>query len=128
MEHEAESKVTEETTEKQVSEPKVEVVHSEPKPKRKIAPLKFIREVYEKKYKLLLIIPMLMLLLALLQIGFQTATTGDFLNKGVGLKGGISVTLTNNDVDLSKIDTIYLQDTLTQKYPSIDFAVREITE
>ena len=52
-----------------------------------------IFDVYEKKYKLLIIIPLILLLLALTQIGFQMATTGDFLIKDVSLKGGVTVTV-----------------------------------
>ncbi|MBS3114563.1 hypothetical protein J4448_05670, partial [Candidatus Woesearchaeota archaeon] len=49
-------------------------------------------EIYDKKYKLLLIIPFLMLFLALIQIGYQMYTTGDFIKKDVSLKGGVTVT------------------------------------
>ena len=48
---------------------------------------------YEKEYKKLLIIPLLLILLAVVQIGYQYNTTGDFLNRGVGLKGGTTITI-----------------------------------
>ena len=52
-----------------------------------------IKNVYEEKYKLLLIIPFLILLFAFIQIGHQYATTGDFVNKGITLKGGSIITI-----------------------------------
>lgn len=56
-----------------------------------------IKNVYEEKYKLLLIIPFLVLLLAFIQIGHQYATTGDFVNKGITLKGGSIITIPATD-------------------------------
>ncbi|MBI2656620.1 hypothetical protein HYX03_02690, partial [Candidatus Woesearchaeota archaeon] len=50
-------------------------------------------EIYDRKYKLLLIIPFLMLFLALAQIGYQVYKTGDFIKKDVSLKGGVTVTI-----------------------------------
>ena len=44
---------------------------------------------YDKNYKKLLIIPIVIFLLAILQISIQ-ATTGDFINKDISLKGGIT--------------------------------------
>ena len=43
----------------------------------------FVVYPVENNYKALLIIPFLLLFLAFAQIGFQYATTGDFMNKGV---------------------------------------------
>ena len=50
-------------------------------------------EFYDKKYKLLLIIPFLLLVLSLAQIGFQYYNTGDFIKKDVSLKGGVTITV-----------------------------------
>ena len=52
---------------------------------------KSFRHFYDKNYKKLLLIPFILLVLAFAQIGYQQATTGDFLNKGVSLKGGVTV-------------------------------------
>lgn len=51
-----------------------------------------IKIFYENEYKKLLIIPLLLLILAIGQIGYQIATTGDFVQRSVSLKGGISIT------------------------------------
>jgi preprotein translocase subunit SecF len=48
---------------------------------------------YHDYYKQLLIIPILLLLLAIFQIGYQMTTTGDFLYRDISLKGGISLTI-----------------------------------
>ena len=53
---------------------------------------------YEKNYKRLLIIPFVILLLAFVQIGYQLATTGDFVTRGVSLKGGVTVTVPTEDL------------------------------
>lgn len=53
---------------------------------------------YKKEYKMLLIIPFIMLFLAMAQIGFQYATSGDFLNKDISLKGGLTMTVLTDKV------------------------------
>jgi len=63
------------------------------------------KDFYYKEYKKLLIIPIVLLVLAIAQISFQAATTGDFLNKGISLKGGITITVpTEKSVDISSIE------------------------
>ena len=54
-----------------------------------------IKNIYENKYKILLIIPFLLLVLALVQIGLQATMTDSFVNKGITLKGGSTVTIEN---------------------------------
>ncbi|MBN2881181.1 protein translocase subunit SecF [Candidatus Woesearchaeota archaeon] len=60
---------------------------------------------YEKHYKKLMIFSILLLVLSFVQIGYQTATTGFFLNRGVSLKGGISVTVTDSDYDAERLQS-----------------------
>ncbi|MBW3015344.1 hypothetical protein KY330_02905 [Candidatus Woesearchaeota archaeon] len=50
-----------------------------------------IKDIYQNQYKKLLIIPMLILVLAIVQISMQYSHTGDFITKGIALKGGIRV-------------------------------------
>lgn len=78
--------------------------------------------IYDKQYKKLLIIPIALLILAIIQIGIQTATTGDFVNKGVSLKGGSVITL------FKVIDPAELQSILNERLPGTDISVRTITE
>ena len=83
-----------------------------------------IKEFYIKHYKKLLIIPILLLVLALMQLGFQHATTGDFINKGVSLKGGIVVTVPADDLT----DKDILNGALKELYPEKDIHVKSMTE
>ena len=82
-----------------------------------------IKTIYEHKYKKLLLIPFIILLLALIQIGTQYATTGDFVNKGISLKGGSTITV---DYD-SSISMVELESFLDQKFPKAQISVRTIT-
>jgi len=87
------------------------------KPKRK-----GIRYIYDKKYKALLIIPFLLLILAIAQIGWQVAATGDFLNKGVSLKGGLTISV------MKPTDIHELETHLNEKFPAADISVRALSQ
>ena len=85
--------------------------------------MKAIRDFYEKKYKLLLIIPILLLLLSIGQILYQYNTTGDFVNRGISLKGGSTITIyleNQNEVELS--------DHLQSSFPQSEINVRTLTK
>ncbi len=69
-----------------------------------------IKDVYDKKYKLLLIIPFALLIFSILQISYQVYSTGDFLNKDVSLKGGITFTV--------PVNKDYNEDKVTQHFSS----------
>ncbi|MBS3105015.1 protein translocase subunit SecF [Candidatus Woesearchaeota archaeon] len=79
-------------------------------------------EVYDKKYKLLLIIPFIMLFLALIQIGYQVYTTGDFMQKEVSLKGGVTVTIPYD----KHVDTIQIEKQISSQFPGNDISVRTL--
>jgi len=61
---------------------------------------------YERNYKALLIIPFIMLLLAVVQIGYQYSATGDFVNRGVELKGGITLTIPEKSYNVDELQEI----------------------
>ena len=82
-----------------------------------------IKRIYEDKYKILMIIPFLLLILAMGQIVHQYSTTGEFLHRGVSLKGGISITVPGVTAD-----TINLEEHLVTTLPEGDFTVRRITQ
>jgi len=84
---------------------------------------KFLKNIYDKHYKKLFVIPILILLLAIAQITFQFATTGDFVNKGVSLKGGSAITIAK-----SNINSLDLQNYLNQEFPGTEISVRSLTE
>lgn len=83
-----------------------------------------LKNIYEKKYKLLLVIPILMLLAAIAQIGMQYISTGDFLNKDVSLKGGMTITV---PLATGSQEVSVLEDFLRDKYPENDISVRELS-
>ncbi len=87
-------------------------------------PRKGLAAFYHDHYRLLLLIPFLILLAAILQISVQYATTGDFLNKGVSLKGGLTLTVPlTEQVDVRATER-FLQD----RFPTNDLRLRAISE
>lgn len=79
-------------------------------------------EIYDKKYKLLLIIPFIILFLALVQIGYQVYKTGDFIKRDVSLKGGVTVTIPfDKNVGINEI-----QKQISSQFPRNDIAVRTL--
>ncbi len=80
-----------------------------------------IKYVYENEYKKLVFITLIILVLSLVQIGYQTATTGDFIYKGISLKGGLTITIP--DVDY---DNVELENHLKDAFPESDLSVRTL--
>lgn len=81
-----------------------------------------LEHLYEHDYKRLAWFTIAILALAILQIGYQMATTGDFLTKGVSLKGGITVTMSGEDMPAGE-----LEERLRDRFPEHDLSVRGIT-
>ena len=82
----------------------------------------FLFEIYDKKYRLLLIIPFSMLLFSLVQIGYQVYKTGDFINRDVSLKGGVTIT-----IPLEKyMDIDRVKKHISAKFPASDVEVRSL--
>lgn len=84
----------------------------------------FLLDIYDKKYKSLMIISILMLLFSFGVIAYQISTTGDFVNKGITLKGGLTLTV-NTDTPVNPDE---LQAYLRQVYPKADVNVRSFGE
>ncbi len=82
-----------------------------------------LKDIYVKKYKLLMIIPFLLLVLAFAQIIGQYAVTGDFVNRGISLQGGVSVTIPEGTADV-----FILQDALSSAFPEGDILVRKFVQ
>ena len=79
-------------------------------------------EIYDKKYKQLLIIPFLILLFSLAQISFQIYSTGDFIKRDVSLKGGVTVTIPLN----KNVNVAQVQKQIAQQFPKNDVIVRSL--
>ena len=55
-----------------------------------------LKRAYNKNYKLLLLIPIILLLISLAYIGYFYSKEGDFIKKDVSLTGGTIITLNEN--------------------------------
>ena len=81
-----------------------------------------IFEIYDKKYKTLFIIPILILIFSVAQIGYQVYTTGDFIIRDVSLKGGVTVTVPySNSLDTDSIENLILKE-----FPNNEIVVRSL--
>ena len=78
---------------------------------------------YGKEYKLLVIIPVIIFLLASFFIYYKYTTTGDFINRGVSLKGGVSISIPTEKV----MTELELEEKLKSQLPERDITVRKLT-
>ncbi|MBL7059063.1 hypothetical protein ISS08_01290 [Candidatus Pacearchaeota archaeon] len=60
-------------------------------------------KIYNKNYKLLLLIPILILIISIGYLGFFYSVNGDFIHKDVSLTGGTSVTI-YDQIDLDQLE------------------------
>ncbi len=79
-------------------------------------------EFYDKKYKELLFLTLLILLLSVLFLGAKYLLTGQIINKGISLKGGVEVSFAPE----SYIDLVDLRNKLSANIK--DVGVRSTTE
>jgi preprotein translocase subunit SecF len=79
-----------------------------------------IRDFYFNNLKKLMIIPLILIFLAVFSIALQYFTTGDFINRGVTLKGGVTVTIPS----LEGVTSIQLEDFLAGNFPEKESSVR----
>ncbi|USN45502.1 MAG: protein translocase subunit SecF [Candidatus Woesearchaeota archaeon] len=86
-------------------------------------PKSFFGKIYYHHYKTLLILPLLMLLISFVVIGMKFATTGEVINRGVSLKGGVTVTIPMSSYDLQVIES-----SLQSQFPGTDLLVRGMEE
>ena len=81
-------------------------------------------EIYDKKYKQLLMLSVLLFLASIGILVFQFVSTGEFVKRGVSLKGGLSMTLAiDKEVIVSE-----LQDFFSTKFPKADVSVRSLSQ
>jgi preprotein translocase subunit SecF len=55
-----------------------------------------IKEIYEKKYKFLIILTLIMMLGLFSIIGYHWYTTGDFVTRDISIRGGLLITVTTD--------------------------------
>lgn len=82
-----------------------------------------IKNIYENKYKQLMWLPFIILVTAIILIGCQTVTTGDFVNKGISLKGGSTITLSQAE----ERDYSGLESFLKENHPKAEVSLRTIS-
>lgn len=75
----------------------------------------FSSDWYDKSYKKLLIIPIIVLLISLIYLGVFYSKNNDFIYKDVSLSGGTSITI-QGDVNQNSIETA-----LKLKFPDVSF-------
>ena len=83
-----------------------------------------IEDLYIHHYKRLLIIPLVLLILSLSILGYNYVKTGEIIKKDVSLQGGISLTISSEQI--FQIDSIKNQ--LQKEFPKSDVSIRELTD
>ncbi len=84
----------------------------------------FLLSVYDVHYKKLMVFSFLLLFACISSLVVSYARTGEFFEKGVSLKGGITMAIPVDHV----VDIHELELSLSSKFPAADIGVREITE
>jgi preprotein translocase subunit SecF len=81
-----------------------------------------LEEYYDSHYKLLAIIPSIIGIIALLIIFIHFQQTGDFMDRGISLKGGTTLIITvDKDISPDTLGTI-----LREKFPGQEFNIRAL--
>lgn len=79
---------------------------------------------YDVNYKQILLIPTLILVLCIGIIGFHWVNTGNFIEKGISLSGGSTLTIQKTEsVDLTKLKSL-----LRSEFPNDDINVRALSK
>jgi preprotein translocase subunit SecF len=85
---------------------------------------KGLLKIYDEYYLQLLLLPAIILIIAVALVGYQIATTGEFINKGVSLKGGITITVpVDKQVNINEIEVL-----LRSNFPGSEIDVKSATE
>ena len=82
-----------------------------------------LASIYDKQYKKLIVLSFLILLASIGFLVHSKLTTGEFVEKGVSLKGGLTLTIPTEQADIPGI-----QANLDSRFPKADITVRSITE
>ncbi len=80
-------------------------------------------QVYDKHYKMLLVLSFLLLFACIAVLFVHKAQTGEFIAKGVSLKGGLTIT-----IPVEQADVHALQAALSSQFPKADVNVRSMAE
>ena len=80
-----------------------------------------LEQILTKKYKKLLLIPIIILLASLFILGSQNAKYGYFIDKDISLKGGVTSTVYSENIDISDIESQF-----QEQFPNSDISIREL--
>lgn len=83
-----------------------------------------MKDWYNKYYKILALIPIIVFLISLAYIGSFYAANNDFIKKDVTLTGGLSMTIGTE----KEVNTDELESFLNDKFPKSDIFIRKLTE
>ncbi|MEK6936820.1 MAG: hypothetical protein AABW58_01995 [Nanoarchaeota archaeon] len=83
-----------------------------------------MEQFYNKHFKKLMLIPILLFIFSILIILNHYNNTGDIVNKDVSLKGGLSIEIYTNEAE----DLNLIKKALEDKFPSGNFIVRRTAE
>lgn len=103
----------------------VKVEEEQPQKEVKVEKMNPVLKFYDKNYKGLLLIPLIMIILAIGIIFIQVANTGDFVNKAVSLKGGTTITILPENVEYININL--LENSLQQEFSEFDISIRQLS-
>ncbi len=81
-----------------------------------------LHSIYVKDYKKLMIIPNLLLFLSFAVLFFNLFTTGQFIEKGVSIQGGVSITVISKTLQSSDVETF-----LKQSFPKADVETKTLS-
>ena len=81
-----------------------------------------VERFHDTHYRTLLFIPLVLALLSVGSIAYLYLTTGDFLYRGISIKGGTSYTFSVTSV----VDVASVEESLAGRFPDEEFTVREI--
>jgi len=87
--------------------------HTEEEKQSKITEI--IKKGYAHHYKILMTFTLLIVLLAVAQVSYQYATTGDIINKAVSINGGLTITISTENRE--PLDQNVLIKALKEKFP-----------
>lgn len=85
--------------------------------------LEKLKQFYWKHGKIIMWIPIIILVLALGQILMQGFTTGEFIQKGVSLKGGLTITIPSQQT----YDIDDMKNSLTDQFSGAEITVRQLS-
>ncbi len=80
--------------------------------------------IYDKHYKKLMLASLLLLLLCFVSLGITYTKTGELFQKGVTLKGGITMTIPISE----PVNIQQLTEAVSKSLPKADIGIREIVE